>query len=95
MDSSVTNTLSMTKFVAQLDPGKVVIGLGLSRENIRRMQAEEDPIVTSGDAMGLKGVEILIFAYEDDHTVAATLSKLGFEFPTDPAKIHIDPKLGG
>jgi hypothetical protein len=73
--------------------GKEALLLGLSRENVRRLQAKQ-PIrlrrQTHGDGVP-EGWEIVIFFGETELSMKEELEKLGAIGPD--TKVHVDPNL--
>lgn len=70
----------MIKFVAKSrDTGRELVGLGLSDDNIKRMQEHPDnPIFFKGEELGLAGKDIVIMCYGKEDDAGAALQKLGF-----------------
>jgi hypothetical protein len=87
---------AMIKFVCRgKQPGQTMIGLGLSRLNCERLLAGQPILIDAKTALNLPWpIEIALFAGEDEKALITELKKAGFELPSDPARIHIDPKLG-
>ena len=61
----------MIKFTATTDDRKL-LGLGLSHENLKRLK-DKQPIQFKGEALGLDGIDILIFAGETEASMAKEL----------------------
>lgn len=84
----------MIKFTATTQKGHLV-GLGLSRLNCELLLAGQ-PIVVDARKLGLPfALDILICGGETEFAIQEELERQGFDLPTDPNNIHIDPKLGG
>ncbi len=68
----------MVKFTVAGKNGKVLVGLGLSRANVERLQGGQPIIVRFGDLglPGLGAVEIAIFAGEDEASIRRDLAEL-------------------
>lgn len=80
----------MIKFRSRPDPlGRVTVGLGLSAENIRRLQ-QGDPILFPADELGFAGADVLIFVGDTEQSMTRALRA-----STDRStRWNIDPKLG-
>lgn len=61
----------MIKFVGEKD-GKQLIGLGISRGNVSRLEKGK-PILVKGEEMGFPDIEILIFFKETDEELAKSM----------------------
>ena len=64
----------MLRMAANSDKGPIAI-LGLSRENIRRLQNDE-PISVDLSTLGLPHVHVMIFAGEDEDSMRQSLEEL-------------------
>lgn len=83
----------MLKFTFSTKDKRPALGLGLSRTNCARLLAGQPIQIRCADVGLPYPLTILLMAGETERTLMETLQKAGFELPTDPAKIHIDPKL--
>lgn len=81
----------MIKFAANKG-NRRILGFGLSRANIEKLTAGQ-PIHVWLDEMGLEKTDLFIFFGETEEQMQKDLLEAGCELPTDPGKIHIDPKL--
>ena len=74
----------MLKMVGTTPDGQVVVFLGLSRENLRRLQADR-PIKVRLEEVGLGVGELVIFFGETEESMLADLQRAGVRFPVgDP-----------
>lgn len=69
----------MLKIRTQTKDGRLAIILGLSAENIRRLQADQ-PIHFDLDTLGIEGVMTIISGDTED-SMKETLTQAGMEFP--------------
>lgn len=65
-----------------------LVFLGLSHGNLDRLR-EGRPIRVEGAAVGLPGVEIMIFSGETEHTMQREIA----QFIGPSTGVHIDPRL--
>ena len=77
----------MMRFGAQMPDGRLVFGIGLSRENCRRL-LDGKPIAFPLEEMGGKG-EILIMGGETEQAMMRQLQ----EFIGPDTKVSIDPRF--
>lgn len=66
----------MITFVGSRDTGGRVLGFGLARANVERLQAGE-PITARLDEMGLPGVSVVIWFGETEAAMEAELRGAG------------------
>lgn len=64
----------MIKFTGTYKDGRRLLGIGLSRENIRRLQ-EDQPILFEASLLGFDGY-VLIIAGENEWEMAAAIQPL-------------------
>lgn len=62
----------MVKFKANQADGRPIVGLGLTEENIRRLQSDQ-PIYIKSEDLGMKGFDIMIFSGKTEKTMEADL----------------------
>ena len=77
----------MIKLTMNSPDGHKVVGLGLSAENIKRLQAD-DPILFNGAEVGLPGIHFVIMAGDTELDLSDQLHK---HFTIDKEIHHDDP----
>lgn len=82
---------AVIKATIEVENGKLLL-LGLSRFNCERLLAGK-PIPIDCKELGLPPLEIVLFGGEDEAAMAAELQRNGMQFPSDPDKMHIDPRI--
>jgi len=65
----------MIKFTANRPDGKILIGLGLSDENIKRLREGKPMLVNLADLGITLNAEIFIFTGKDEQSMKKDLSK--------------------
>jgi len=78
----------MLKFASTGSNGKTIVGFGVSRGNVERLE-QGKPMLVHLDEMGLAPYDILIFYGEDE----AALHEAVKEFVGPDTKVDIDPRL--
>lgn len=75
----------MLKFTMHGETGRKLVGIGLTAENVRRLQAN-DPIFFDGAEVGFESIDFLIMAGETQKDIMTELQK---HFPIGPMNVDL------
>lgn len=83
----------MLKFTTKTPSGRTLVAFGLSNENVERLKTG-DPVLVQGEALGLKGTDVMIFFGTTEKQMRADLLKNGIKIEQEIIDIRTmkDPK---